>query len=879
MNMKKTAKVALTATLATTAFVAASPAQAASVSPTEAVATAQVEANKLVPFYTLEAGEFGVTAAFTAQYNKATAAIVAAENLASQSSDRQWFDEQLNYAKELRLRAARIIDANKHVALLEDAKENFEQYLGEEITAETVEAYNALSAEIRTAERAVYRIYGEGNRDIAGEEIIRPAKMAREQLIWEVTAFNLLGEIEADIKAENPVAAADKLELLDRVNARSVAIKEAGKELYGPDAYPTYAKVVSQLNAKQAAAQTAYEGLIAPSVTSVTAVNGKEIVLTFNTAIDKKTLVDADSNNVIKVANGSGATAPGTVTQTLSADGKTLTLKAANYFKGDYTVAVPFEVVKGENGKFLTAVNAKLNVSDKTAPVLTSAKSTIKSTADGIKTITLTFDEDVKSIDNIKIGNANFTPVVEGNTATVSVNLDATKTYDITVVNAQDAAGNVKDLQVSALNVTVDNNAPSITKVEAAGENKVKVTVDKALKNDSLTVTANVGSFVTNIVDSVAVNPKNNKEYIVTLNSSYLFKSGNTDAVTLKVAKEALVDTLGNTNSSEIKNVVTVSKDVAAPAVSNVETKKTDGKVTSFTVTYNEEVKGLDASKVTVTNSKGEILRFSDVVSTVSISESNKVVYTLNDVKADKYSFDLAQGFVTDNSLASNKSAKYSFTVDVTDVSAPVETSFNIAGASVENNVITVDFGVKVKASGTGSALNAAAYQVNGTTLPANTKIEFLTTNNVVDQTQVVITLPNGFVQTTDAKAIFRVTGVQTLDNKVSNAFLKELPVVDNTAPEAKSFIATDLDKLTVTYSEAVALQTGADVTDEIKLFDSKGASVAITASEVVNGKLVLTVADAASVTKLTTVKVEDVNANIVDTNDIAQKTGVTLNK
>ncbi|CAM3848065.1 hypothetical protein GCM10009865_53040 [Aeromicrobium ponti] len=622
-----------------------------------------------------------------------------------------------------------------------------------------------------------------------------------------------------------------------------------------------------------------------PEVVGVSAIDGKTVQLTFSAAVDADTLVDADGNDVITVISGTDALAPGAITQELSADGKTLTLKAASYFKGDYTVKVPFEIVKGANGGFLKAVNYKLNVNDKAAPVLSSAKSTIKSTADGIKVVTLTFNEDVASIDNVKIAGLNYTPNVVGNTATVAVDLDATKTYDITVVNAQDAAGNVKDVQVAPLNVSVDNTPASITSVVAAGENKVKVTLDKALKDDTLAITGKVGTFVTNIVTDATVNPKNAKEYTVTLNSSYLFKNGNTDTVTLTVAKEALVDTLGNVNTAEITKTVSVSKDVTAPGVSSVETTKANGKVTGFVVTYNEEVANLDNTKVAIVNSKGEILANGSVIATqeVSATDAKKVVYTLVDgLKADKYSFDLGLGYVTDKSLASNKSAKYSFTVDVADVTAPVETSFTIAGATVLNNVVTVDYDVKVKATGTGSALNPAAYQLNGVTLPADTKIEFVKdpVTLVVDQTQVVITLPEGFVKASDNKAIFRVTGVQTLDNKVSNAFIKELAVVDNTAPEAKSFVATNLNELTVTYSEALgALAVDGNVTDEIKLFDSKGASVGITSAAVTEGKLVLTVADAAAVTKLTTVEVDAAAADIVDAIGIVQKAGVSVNK
>ncbi|RLQ96820.1 S-layer homology domain-containing protein [Falsibacillus albus] len=612
-------------------------------------------------------------------------------------------------------------------------------------------------------------------------------------------------------------------------------------------------------------------------VSSVDPVNAKTINVQFNQPLDEKTI------DAISVVKGTDAADAGTVTSKLSADGKTLTFKASTYFKGDYTVKVPFEAVKSTKGTFVAPINQKVTVNDMAAPMVSSADAKVKATTDAVKSLTLTFDEEVSSIDFVKINNVNYDSsdiTIVGNKATVAVNdLDATKSYDVTVVNATDAVGNVKEVQSAPLSVMVDNKAPSITKVEATGENTVKVTLDKELKDDTLNITGKVGTFDTNIVSDATVNPDNKMEYTLTLDPNYLFKNGNTDTVTFTVAKDALSDDIGNTNADAITKSVMVSKDATAPSVEKVETTVENGDVTGFKVTYSEDVQAVDASKVSVVNSKGEILSFANVASAaVSATDSKQVVFTLDpSIQADKYSFDFAEGFVTDKALSPNKSTANSFTVDVTDADKPVETSFTIADATAADNVVTVDFGEKVKATGNGSALSPAAYQLNGTALPADTKIEFAKTAGVIDQTKVNITLPEGFVKTSDTKAIFRVTGVQTLDNKVNNSFIAPVEVTDNTAPEATSFVATDLDKLTVTYSEALADATAPDVTDEVKLFDSKGASIAITSATVVDGKLVLTVANAAAVSKLTTT-----TATTVDIKDAAgnkQMENIVVNK
>jgi trimeric autotransporter adhesin len=621
----------------------------------------------------------------------------------------------------------------------------------------------------------------------------------------------------------------------------------------------------------------------ATEVASVKGVNAKTIEVNFTKAIDEDTLESAEGKALITLVAGKDAVSSGTVTQELSEDGKTLTFTTSDIFKGDYTVKVPFEAVKDVDGEFVKPVNASVNVNDTAAPVLKTATAKIKDTKDGIQNITLTFDEDVKSIETVKIGATNYTPEISGNKAMITVDLDASESHNITVVKATDAVGNVKDVQAAPLAVSVDNMAPSIKSVEAAGENKVTVMVDEELANDTLVLTAKVGTYTANIVESIEVNPLNKKEFTVTLKSDYLYKSSNSETVTLTVAKEALSDEIGNTNASEITKTVTVSRDAAAPAPVKVETSKTDGKVSSFSVTYNEKVASPTASKISVVNSKGEIFSQSQVVKSLAVSNDGKTVtFTLaDDVKTDTYSFVLAEGFVMDQALTPNKSAKYNFSVDVTEDGEPVETTFEVVGATSADNVITVNFGEKVKSTGTGSALNPAAYEVNGAELPADTEIEFVN-NGTVDQTQVAITLPEDFVKTNDAKAIFTVDGVQTLTNKESLPFTNTLAITDNTAPVVKSVVATGLNELTVSYSEAVEVpaladSTPATISDEIKLVDSNGAAVQFSDYEVVDGKLVLTVVDSSLVKSLMTT--ESDNADIMDKAGNGQKAGLTVSK
>ncbi|MCK6258802.1 hypothetical protein LCY76_19730 [Fictibacillus sp. KIGAM418] len=889
MDKKKALKIATATTVAASAFVSVAPATfAASTSAaSKAVTKAEADAKKVKDQYNAKKLAFKKidTKAAVSSYNKAVAEV----KKLSKGKTKSALESKLKAVKGIHTYAANYNKALDLGAALATATKNVNDELkkADFDLAGAKKDQAALKTATANFSKHVVKgtVYGESPRAQFTAKYLTPAKTAATAVDKKIKA------VEAELNdVKVATASVEALELAVKALKDEASVKTA-EDLVAPakaDLAKVETKAVKEdlttriANAEKAIADKKAE-LAVPKVESVSAINAKTVTVTFSKALDAKTLKDSNAADVITVAAGEGALDAGTITQELSADGKTLTLKAQKFFKGEYTVKVPFEIVKAVSGQFVSPVNQKVTVSDTTAPVLSSAKATVKDTKDGIKSVTLTFNEDVSSIDTVKIGNQNYTPVIVGNTATINVDLDATKAYDLTVVNATDAAGNMKDVQSAPVTVSVDNVAPSITSVVPAGENKVKVTLDKELKNDSLVLSAKVGTFTTDIFSSAVVNPENKKEYTVTLNSSYLFKNGSTDTVTLTVAKDALQDSLGNSNATEITKSVTLAKDTTTPAVSNVATTVVNGKVTAFELTFNEEVTSLDASKVYVVNSKGEIMSLANVATPlVNVDDNKKVVFTLvNGLTADKYSFDLAEGFVTDKSLAANKNTKYSFMVDVTEAGKPVETTFTIADVTETDNVVTVDFGAKVKATGTGSALNPASYQVNGVTLPSDTKIEFAKDNNgAVVQSQVVITLPEGFVKTSDTKAVFRVTGVQTLDNKVSNPFIKTIDVEDNAAPEAKSFVATDLDEITVTYSEALkAIVLGSDVTDEVNLYDSKGASVAIEDATVsAEGKLVLTVADSSVVTKLTTVETKD-SAEILDLAGNLQKVGLTVNK
>lgn len=217
----------------------------------EDVSTSQFKANQLKDYYQLTEPQDAVaTPAFEAAYNETKKAISAAQhsvNAVTNPSQKSWLQEQLRYADELRVRAARIIDSTNTSKSLKLAQVSLKEHVDRGVLSEqAVAAYHHLSSEIRKSERSVSRIYGQMNRELAGKQFILPAKIERETVIWEVTIYELLSQIEGNLAVGNTETTAADFALIDRLKVRSIDIKQAGNELH-PGMYPSLPSINTSL--------------------------------------------------------------------------------------------------------------------------------------------------------------------------------------------------------------------------------------------------------------------------------------------------------------------------------------------------------------------------------------------------------------------------------------------------------------------------------------------------------------------------------------------------------------------------------------------------------------------------------------------------------
>jgi NlpC/P60 family/SbsC C-terminal domain len=137
-------------------------------------------------------------------------------------------------SREYLLRTAHMIDAVKVGMQLDQERSEFQEELiqQQQLNDSTVQQYDEFSAFIRKNERIISRLYGQGNRQTFASRFITPAKIAKETVIYEVSMYRLMDQIETLIEQQNFAEAKEKFAMLERLEKRAAEIKARGNELH-----------------------------------------------------------------------------------------------------------------------------------------------------------------------------------------------------------------------------------------------------------------------------------------------------------------------------------------------------------------------------------------------------------------------------------------------------------------------------------------------------------------------------------------------------------------------------------------------------------------------------------------------------------------------
>lgn len=622
---------------------------------------------------------------------------------------------------------------------------------------------------------------------------------------------------------------------------------------------------------------------VEPAVKSVNAINAKEVVVTFNTALAE----DTTESQLLAAFTLTDKTDSKAV---LSEDRKTVTytLDSTEVSNAKVTVAALDTATKDSNGELVKTAeyNALLTFEDTTAPAVASVE------AKGTTSV-ITFTEPVQSEGTVSLNGAELTETTDydlsadGKTLTVK-NLEAEKSYRVDIVGATDFSGNIANplaVNFTVANPVVDNSKPTVT----SSVNGTEITLDFSEEllaqelNDDTTATeyakVTVGSTVYYLTAAQQDTEDNTK---FTLNAATALGSEN--FINTSVSVEGFKDAANNAGDA-FEFTATLQKDTTAPKYVSVSSKQLaandtgSSDVDAVYLTFDEEVtvtgnftlkskNGIVYTSATPIALNGAVSG-EDVDGNGTVEGSEK--YTVKvDVDLDEnatYTFELAANTVADaddNTLSDTVTVSFT-SGTFTPAAGTVTDSLVLAATNpfvvVDNNVFTVEYAVDV----TSSALTASNYTLGGKALPAGTQLQF------VDGTKKVrFTLPEASV-TANGNYIFEAKNVVDTDGNTlkDGKATATINLKENIAPTASKVTVVDSKTFTVDFSEAIANQASASGLT-VKVND---VAVTVTSAVAANGKLTVKTTNDFALTDNISVEFKD--SNLVDANNNNVKNGV----
>jgi hypothetical protein len=528
-------------------------------------------------------------------------------------------------------------------------------------------------------------------------------------------------------------------------------------------------------------------------VESVTAVNGKELVVKFTQPVDA---TDAKLPAKYLLNNSEIASATNIA---VSEDGKTVTLATTDVINVTNGVLVIDSIKTKADAEKKTVKHATLfTYKDTVAPVVEKVEA-----KGGVATIT--FAEALNGTPGVSVNNATYTNVeVSGKTLKIK-GLEEGKSYSAELVGAKDAAGNLANpislnftvgkadaAQAQAVTVSINENKVTLKFVNALSSDAGKsATVKFKAANTTFTLAGTAATGVsykddnkTVVIDTQAASVLGTLNFLNT--DIEVSGAGLANAVTVNTtlaSDKTAAKLVGSTTTAAGKLVLEFSEEVQVPAggLTSLTITTIDGIYQSAPVTYS-------VAAAYAKNDKNEDVK-------------TKLQLTLPSVVAvgTPYVVEVAANAVKDT--YGNNTDKFSVSVvkPATDTAKPTE-KINV-GVVVTKNVLKLTFSSTSEDKGvTAAAVDASNYTLGGRSLPSGTVLRY-----VDNKSNVEIVLPTDSIKTTGDYVLTMSNIKDTANNTlVAGQGTKVINLVEMVAPVATSLTVKSSTQAVVTFSEKV---------------------------------------------------------------------------
>lgn len=619
--------------------------------------------------------------------------------------------------------------------------------------------------------------------------------------------------------------------------------------------------VVKVGEVKSAAKDFVVEGA---KVVSVDAVNGSQLEVKFNKAIDAKTVLTDGGDlksGVVTLTSLDGINAGALKAKV---EGKKIIIMTSNPISKRYDVTI--DKVKSAKGadiaKFFTTINV---AADTTAPMIVGSE---KLDASRVK---VTFSEPVKAFSGTTFKYADGTTadvsgsIAEGATEaifTIGGSVEAGKEITASIVGLQDVSGNIISPNPSTFKFqkgTKDGVAPVVSSLTPMGTTKLEIKFSEELLNAPVvTVAGNEATLVQDATDKT--------KYVATFPAA---------AGLQNVVIGATKDLSGQDGAAVTKIVNFVADAVAPKLVSSKVVVDATDKKEYLELAYDEEVSvdgtvGVEGTVVKdfVTKNvsvSGKTLVVKEDKKTVRIALSDLLAG--NDIEGGAYKLTLtgsAAGIVKDAATPANSSAK---TADVsftrTKDGAPASTvKATVASYEIVNNdLVRVTFGQAVDGM---TATAAANYKIDGIVVEKATLKSNGGAENVVE-----LSLKSGSNTFTGLRNV-SIEGVKAKGSTVEmDKYTAQKSFNENVAPTVTSAKLVATNKIELTFSEVVTSDAANDFETLVEGKTPLGSNNAVVAS----GKATITLGAAVTADQLS----KGLSLKALNTLDIKDAVGNTL--
>ncbi|MGL6104548.1 cell wall-binding repeat-containing protein [Romboutsia sp.] len=514
-------------------------------------------------------------------------------------------------------------------------------------------------------------------------------------------------------------------------------------------------------------------------IASISSLNAKQILIVFNKAMDKDTVIDRDGylvqdTGVNRVKFSTTATA---LANQIPNDAKciaeldesgtllTVTAPTGKYFEGNYTIEV--QNIKSA-GITQDKHVATLNIKDTDAPTVSSVEFDAS-----INKFKVKLSEPVKSKNSLVLVVNNNISV---DLSTVALNTiqneftfgipsgvnygDKIKVY---IDGLEDGAGNMMRAY-SKDSISVSNTILTAT-YKQTSNNKLRITFNKEIPTD---ISSKISVVGTGVVGSATKVAGDNKSYDITLTTAN-YSTTNKLAFKVNIAS-GVVDVTGTTTTKPIEINVSLTKDVTGPKISST---KANSDNTGLEITLSEDIKESSITNSKIKLYKGSGVSISGTDATLKSGTTNVItVEGLSTLAEGTYHVKFEAGAIQDN----NSNNNLLMSTDSVTVKNTVSTTYSVT--SIDNDAYDNSFIITYTGEIDDEKVSYENFYINNEQIKETSTITLDAANKTIK-----VKLPSSDGINIEGNATLKASRLTLKAGQILADKSSVVTVVDNTAP------------------------------------------------------------------------------------------------